>query len=162
MKGKVLFVTKGEDENFSEGFDYAADLAKLRSGGVIVLFSFNERGFLKKFEDEIAASAFAESGEVEAAKECVFEDEIKLHENCAQKISLLRNGRGNKEDTITDFHVIRGRVTPAVTRILEDYPSIEIVIMSPTLTKKDRRLQIRKLIKKIPRPVVTMSRPVRA
>jgi hypothetical protein len=161
MKGRVLFVTKGEDENFSEGFDYAADLAKLRSGGVIVLFSFNERGFFKKFEDEIGASAFAESGEAETAKEYISEDKIKLNENSAQKIRLLRNGRSGKEDAITDFHAIRGRVTSAITRILEDHPSIEIVIMSPTLTKKDRGGQIKKLLKKIPRPVVTMSRPVR-
>jgi hypothetical protein len=162
MKGKVLFVTKGEDENFSEGFDYAADLAQLRSGGMIILFSYSERSFFNKFGDEMGAAAFAEVGAADAAEKYLSEDERYLNEIGKQKVSLLKNSRGGEEVIITNFYAMRGRVLPMITAILEENPSIEIVIMSPTLTKKDSTFQIRKLIKKIPRPVVTMSRPVRA
>ncbi len=162
MKGKILFITKGEEENFGDGFDYAADLARLRTGGVLVLFSYSERNFFQRFGDDMGAAALTEAGEVEAAKDYMSEYNIQLRSECSRKIEILKETAGDHGDLITDFHIKSGNYTPAIRKILEDYPSIEIVIMSPALTAKERSISIKKLMKKIPRPVVTMSRPVRA
>jgi len=159
MKPKILFVTKGEEENFRDGFKYACDLAHIMDGGVMVLFNYNEKGFFRRLEDDMVVSAFAEAGAHDIAKDYLVGDESMLRRDAKKKINLLK--QGCEKEQISGYLIKRGKVESVIKKILEDYPSIEMVILSPSLMDKDQKKgTIRKLLRKIPRPVVTMSKPV--
>jgi len=156
----VLFVTKGKDEEFSEGFKYAVELAKLLRGGIMVLLYY-DRDYFSKFEDEMVAVSFAEVGEPELAKEYLKEYEKYIKADAMKKINILKGSV--EEEIIIDFRVSNGKFTTAIKDILEDYPFIDIVILNPSLTTKERigGIKIKQLINRISRPVVTMSKLVK-
>jgi len=161
MRPKVLFVTKGEEASFRDGFKYACDLAHIMNGSVMVLFNYDEKSFFRRFEDDMAVSAFAEAGAHDIAREYLSTDEHELKRDAEKKLNLLRQSCGKGQ--ISGSLVRRGKVEPIIRKILEDHPSIEMVILSPSLMDKDnKKARIKKLLRKIPRPVVTMSKPVEA
>lgn len=161
MRPKVLFVTKGEEKNFRDGFRYACDLAHMMNGSVMVLFNYDEKGFFRRFEEDMAISAFAEAGAHDIAREYLLTDEHALRRDAEKKLNLLK--QSCEKGRISGSLIRRGKVESIIRKILEDHPSIEMVILSPSLMDKDnKRARLKKLLRKIPRPVVTMSKPVEA
>ncbi len=160
MRSKVLFVTRGDDEQFHDGFVYATGLAKIAEGGVFVLF-LHERKMLREFEDEMAAAALAGEGDFEAAREILNEGNPDLKDEAEQRIRQLQALHGG-DDLIVDYRTGTDGVVPAIRTVLQEHPAIEIVIISPSLMDGEKSLSFKKLRRKISRPVVTMSRPARA
>jgi len=73
MKEKLLFVTKG-GENCDEGFSYVLELARALNTGIEMLMVYS-KGVLDKYEDVMAAVAFAEAGDVEITRELLREED---------------------------------------------------------------------------------------
>jgi hypothetical protein len=67
VKKKLLFVTY-KDETQDEGLSYAIDLAKTLEKGITILL-VSKKKLEQRFEDIMAAVAFAEEGEHETARE---------------------------------------------------------------------------------------------
>ncbi|NOX20241.1 MAG: hypothetical protein GXO99_03120 [Nitrospirae bacterium] len=160
MRSKVLFVTKGSDEEYREGFTYASGLAKIAEGGVHVLFVFDRNG-LERFEDEMAAVAFAEVGDIDTARELYTEAEREIQLEADRKIELLKNLNESSSLEI-QYSVSTEDVVTAIRNVLQNKPAIEIVVISPSLMEKEKSISFKKLRRRITRPVVTMSKPARA
>jgi hypothetical protein len=159
LRSRVLFVTKADNDDFNEGFIYATGLAKISEGGVFVLFLYGRDG-IGKFEDEMAAAALAEAGDIESARGILSERESLLEREAENKIRLLQALHDGKS-LIVDHKVSTDEVVSAIKAVLQEHPTIEIVILSPSLMDKERSISFKKLRRKISRPVVTMSRPAR-
>ena len=159
MKSKVLFVTKGNDEEFKEGFTYASGLAKIAEGGVFVLFMFDRDG-LKRFEDEMAAAAFAEHGDVETAKQLLTEKQEEFLREAEKRMKILKSIQEDSSLPL-EFKVSTEEVVSAIKDVLQSKPAIEIVVLSPSLMEREKSISFKKLRRKITRPVVTMSKPAR-
>jgi len=160
LRSRVLFVTKADDDRFQEGFIYATGLAKISEGGVFVLLLY-ERNRLREFEDEMAAAALAGEGEFGAAREILNEGNKDLRDETEHKVRQLQTAHGG-EHLIVEHRSSTDEVVPAIRAVLQEYPAIEIVIISPSLMDGEKSLSFKKLRRKISRPVVTMSRPARA
>lgn len=160
VKSRVLFVTKGDDRDFSEGFAYATELAKISEGGVFVLFLY-DKDVVGKFEDEMAAAAVAAEGDVESARSILSEREHALQKEANQKVRLLQSlcQRGHP---IVEHSVSTDEVISGIRSVLQSHPTIEIVILSPSLMDRDKSISFKRIRRKISRPVVTMSKPARS
>ncbi len=159
VKSRVLFVTKGDDKDFEEGFTYATGLAKISEGGVFVLFLYSKDG-IRKFEDEMAAAAFAEEGDIESARDILSERERTFKKEAEKKVRFLQTLHDGN-NPIVEYKVSTDEVVSAIKAVLQNHPTIEIVILSPSLMEKEKSISFKKLRRKISRPVVTMSRPAR-
>jgi|Deesub1362A_J573_1020465.scaffolds.fasta_scaffold17647_3 hypothetical protein len=159
VKSRVLFVTKGDDRDFSEGFTYATELARISEGGVFVLFLY-DKDVIKKFEDEMAAAAVAAEGDVESARSILSEREHELQKEADQKVRLLQS-LCQGSHPIVEHRISTNEVVSAIKTVLQSHPTIEIVILSPSLMDSDRSISFKRIKRKISRPVVTMSKPAR-
>lgn len=159
MKEKLLFVTKG-GENCDEGFSYVLDLAKTLNTGVAVLMIYPSR-MMNTFEDVMSAVAFAEAGELETVRELMQAQEKEMKEVADKKIGeLTEKCRENSVELISKIAI--GDTTTVIRDFLKDKTSIEMVLLSPNLSGNKKGIDLRKLIKNISKPIVTITKPVGA
>ena len=159
MKEKLLFVTKGGDD-CDAGFSYVLDLAKALNAGIAVLMIYPSR-MMNTFEDVMAAVAFAEAGELDTVKEVMQRQEKEIKELADKKISkLAEKCRENSVEHI--YKVAVGDVTTAISDFLKERPGIEMVLLGPNLTGNNKFREIKKLLKNISKPIVTITKPVGA
>jgi len=150
MKEKVLFVTKG-GENCDEGFSYVLELAKVLNAGIEMLMIYG-KGVMDKYEDVMTAVAFAEAGDHETVRELmstqgkdIAEKKIKeLAEKC-REISVELGYQTASEEPIN-----------AIKDFLKSRPNINMVLLSPNLSTDRKVLDIKKMLKNITKPIVTI------
>ncbi len=159
MKERVLFVTR-EDENFRDGFSYALELSKIVEGGMHVLF-YHDGDVLKRFEDDMAAAALAEAGDLEAARGILKEADEVCRAEAGAKVAQLRQ-QCSDPALVVDFGTASGDLISAIRTVLQERSSVEMVILSPSLMDSGKTISFKKLRRYITKPIVTMSRPVRA
>ena len=156
MKEKLLFVTKG-GENCDDGFSYVLELAKTLDAGVSVLMLYGKR-VTDTFEDVMGAVAFAEAGEFRTVRELMDKEVKELKDIEAKKIKeMAEKSRENSVDF--NYRVEVGDTVNAIRETLKSKPAIEMVLLSPSLSMDRKVIDIKKLIRTITRPIVTISRP---
>jgi len=159
MKEKLLFVTKG-GENCDEGFPYVIDLAKALNAGVALLMVYPSR-MMNTYEDVMAAVAFAEAGELGTVRELMQAQEKEIKEVADKKIGELTDKcRENLVELI--YKIAIGDTITVIKDFLKDKASIEIVLLSPSLSGDKKNIDLKKLIKNISKPIVTITKPVGA
>lgn len=159
MKEKLLFVTKG-GESSDEGFSYVLELAKTLNSGIAVLFVYN-KGAMDTYEDVMAAVAFAEAGDLDTVREFMTKEEIEIKESERRRIEeMTAKCRGSSIDFI--YQTSAGDPISAIKNFLKKRPEIEMVLLSPDLSGTKKEINLKKLLKNITRPVVTIARPARA
>ncbi len=156
MAKTLLFVTKGNDD-YEEGFSYAADLARILKKGIIVLIIY-DKSLLKSFDDKMTAAAFAEAGETGTAKEIPVEWLRETEGLARMKTDLLIEKYCKNEEPL---HIMCkagiGNIVSNIKKVVQNTPSIEMVLLSPSLSDK-RVSNAIKLLRNISVPVVTMSK----
>jgi len=159
MKEKLLFVTKG-GEDCDSGFSYILELAKTLKTGVAMLMVYNKR-VRDTFEDVMAAVAFAEAGNHEMVKELMQEQGKRIQEITDKKINEL--AEKCRENSVPFFYQIDfDDPVTAIKDFVRNRPSIEMVLLSPNFSENKKGIDLKKLIKNITKPIVTISRHANA
>ena len=159
MKEKILFVTKG-GENTDEGFSYVLELAKALNSGIAVLVVY-PRQMMTSFEDVMSAAAFAEAGDFQTVRTLMEEQETELKESEEKKIKEMKVKAGEISVGLI-YKTASGDVASAITDYLKERTGIEMVLLSPNLSKERKILDIRKLLKNISKPIVNITLPEKA
>lgn len=152
---KLLFVTKGGPAS-EEGFCYVLDLAMTLKAGIAVLTVHSKKA-LQTYEDVMAAVAFAEAGEHRTVREMMEAQRKEFEEAEAKKIEEM-TGRCRESSVPITCSTAAGDVTEAVEKYIKTRPGIEMVFLSPGLSKGKGVKDIKRLLRKISRPVVTLTR----
>ena len=159
MKEKLLFVTRG-GEDCDNGFSYILELAKTLNAGIAMLLVYNKRA-MNTYEDVMAAVAFAEAGDHEMVKELMQEQEKRINETTDKKIQEL--AEKCSQNSVPFFYEID--VDDPITAIkdfVKNRPGIDMILLSPNLSGNKKSLDLKKLLKNITKPIVTMSKPAKA
>ena len=153
MKEKLLFVTKGS-EDCDKGFSYVLELAKTLNAGVAVLMVYSKRA-MESFEDVMAATTFAEAGDIETMRELMHGHEKEIKQTAEKKINEFSK---KCRDANIDFsyEVKAGEAIQVIKDFLKNKPSIDMILLSPNLSGDKKLLDIRKMLKNITKPIVTM------
>ncbi len=159
MKEKLLFVTKG-GEDCDEGFSYVLELAKALNAGIAVLMVYNRRA-MDTYEDVMAAVAFAEAGELETVKELLHEQEKEIKEVEDRKVKELSD-RCREISVDLIYQTAIGDLTAAIKDFLKNRPNIDMILLSPNLSANKKGIDLKKLLKNITKPIVTITRPAEA
>ena len=159
MKEKILFVTKG-GENTDEGFSYVLELAKALNSGIAVLVVY-PRQIMTSFEDIMSAAAFAEAGDFQTVRTLMEEQETELKESEEKKIKEMKVKAAEISVGLI-YKKVSGDVASAITDYLTERTGIEMVLLSPNLSKERKILDIRKLLKNISKPIVNITLPEKA
>ena len=159
MKEKLLFVTRG-GENSDDGFSYVLELARTLDAGVLVLVLYGKR-VVDTFEDVMGAVAFAEAGEFGMVRELMDKELKGLKEIEAKKIKEMAE---RCRENLIDFNytVEAGDTLNAIKETLKIKPAVEMVLLSPSLSADRKTVDLKRLIKAVTRPIVTISRPAGA
>ncbi len=159
MKAKILFVTKG-GEDCDEGFSYVLELAKSVNSGITVLVVY-PKNMMNAFEDVMAAAAFAEAGDFKTVKSLMDDQERLLRETEIKKLTEMAE-RSRAASIALTHTVAEGDALTVIRDFLKDRPGIDMVLLSPALSENRKAVDIRKLIKNISKPIVNISRPLKA
>ncbi|MBI5410088.1 MAG: hypothetical protein HZA14_12035 [Nitrospirae bacterium] len=159
MRERLLFVTKGGD-NFEEGFSYVVELAKTLKAGVSILLVYDRRT-MDAYEDLMNAAVFAEAGEFKTAKEILQEQENELKAEADKKLRELSGKYGEISNDL-NYQIFIGDVLSSIKEFLKNKPNIDMILISPSLSKSKKAIDLKKLIKNISKPVVTISQPLQA
>jgi hypothetical protein len=156
MKERLLFITKGGEHN-DDGFSYVLELAKALNKGIAVVMVYKEKMMQ---EDVMAAVAFAEAGDLKTVEELMNGQEKAIKEAEQRRIKELTERARETSIDITCDVAVRD-VAGAIKDFLKDRPNIEMVLLSPNLSEDMGFKAVKKLLKNISKPIVTI-RPVKA
>ena len=159
MKERLLFVTKG-DKISEDGISYVIELSNALNAGITILMVY-EKKFASVYEDAMTAAAFAEAGEFKTAKEMLMEQEKETKEAAEKKFKELIERYGEISGDIT-YQVAIGDVVTSIKDFMKNKTNIDMVLLSPNLSGNKKSIDVKKLIKNITRPIVTISRPLQA
>lgn len=154
MKKRLLFVTCPNCDQ-DGGLGYAADLARALNEEMTILV-IEKTPLRERFEDIMSAVAFAEANEQDAALELVqgsghgngIEKEERLLEQCRESgiPATLHRANGDLRTVLTDF-LSRGN-------------GVDLILLSPSVMEQKElsSRDLKRLVKTVSRPVVTMAR----
>lgn len=157
MRERLLFVTNG-DRAFEEGFSYAIELAKSLNAGVSILLVFSRQAS-STYEDAMAAAAFAQAGEFQTAKEILKTREKELRKLATEEFEKL-SGKCKDTQIDIDYQYFTGDILAAIKDFLKNHSSIDMVLLSPSLSSAFEGSALKKLIKNITKPLVAISKPL--
>lgn len=157
MRERLLFVTNG-DKAFEEGFSYAIELAKSLNAGISILLVFS-RQTTSTYEDAMAAAAFAQAGEFQTAKEILKTREKELRKLATEEFEEL-SGKCRDTQIDIDYQYFTGDILTAIKDFLKNRSSIDMVLLSPSLSSAFEGSALQKLIKNITKPLVAISKPL--
>lgn len=150
VKKQLLFVTY-QNEDQDEGLTYAIDLARTLEEGITILL-VNKKKLEQQFEDIMAAVAFAEEGEHEMARELM---QKKLME--AQSNNMIDQCKTSGIEA--NMQTAKDDLVSAVSGFLKKRTAVDMVLLSPSITKKGiSARELQRLVKTTLRPVVTIAK----
>jgi hypothetical protein len=158
-KEKLLFVTKG-GEDCDNGFTYILELAKTLNAGVAMLMVYNKR-MMETYEDVMAAVAFAEAGDLGTVKELMQTQENNIKETAEKKIAEMTEKCRENSVSFT-YEIAAGDAITAIKDFVKTRPEIDMVLLSPNLAAVKKGVDLKKLLKNITKPIVSISGPAKA
>lgn len=159
MRERLLFATKGGDDCES-GFAYVLELSKTLKAGISVLLIY-PRTMSERIDDVMTAVTFAEAGDHETAEALMTEPSRELLESAEPLVeSILACCR--EESVPCSWSVATDEPVSAIRKALRSRPGIEMVLVGPSLIQEKKGIDLKRLLRQVTKPVVTMSRPLRA
>lgn len=159
MKEKLLFVTKG-GEDCDNGFTYILELAKTLNTGIAMLMVYHRR-MVETYEDVMAAVAFAEAGVPETVKELMDAQNKSIKEASDKKINEMTE-KCRESSVPFIYEIAVDDTVNAIKNFLKTRPAIDMILLSPSLAVNKKGFDLKKLLKNITKPVVTLSAPAKA
>ncbi len=159
MKEQILFVSKGGDR-YDDGFSYALELAS-SMGTDITMLIVEPRNIGKAFEETLMTAAFAEEGDHRTAQELLADAGQEIRGHAMPKMDELSR-RCAERNVGFSGRCFTGTVDAAVRRFLQENPSIDMILLSPTINGKKKAVDIKRLLKYVAKPIVTLTRPAAA
>ncbi|RJQ16688.1 MAG: hypothetical protein C4560_09035 [Nitrospiraceae bacterium] len=159
LKEKLLFVTKG-GEDCDKGFTYILELAKTLDAGIAMLMVYSKK-VMQTYEDVMAAVAFAEAGDRETVKQLMQAQENDIKEISDRKIAEMVE-RCRENSISFTYTVVADDAVSAIKDFLKTRPEVDMVLLSPNLSVSKKSIDLKKLLKNITKPIVTVSIPVRS
>jgi len=154
MQEKILFVTKGGEDS-DNGFAYAVELANTLNAGIAVLMVYSKHA-KESFEDVMAAVAFAEAGDIETVRRLMREQEEGIKKIAEKKIKEFIETCGKNSLSLVHHTAFDDTIT-AIKEYLKNRPFIDMVLLSPNLAAGKKGLDLKKLLKNITKPIVSIS-----
>ncbi len=130
------------------------------NSGIAVLVVY-PRQMMTSFEDVMSAAAFAEAGDFQTVRTLMKEQETELKETEEKKIKEMKVKAAEISVGLI-YKTVSGDVASAITDYLKERTGIEMVLLSPNLSKERKILDIRKLLKNISKPIVNITLPEKA
>jgi hypothetical protein len=158
-KEKLLFVTKG-GEDCDNGFNYILELAKTLNAGIAMLMVYN-KNVMQTYEDVMAAVAFAEAGDHQMVRDIMKEEGKRIEEKTDMKINEIVEKCRENSVSFT-YQIESEEAITAIKYFLKNNPGTDMVLISPNLSERKKGIDLKKLIKHITKPVVTISRLAKA
>ncbi len=158
-KRQLLFVTH-RNENITEGVSYAIELAKAMDEDIMILFvqKRTNPNLSSEFENLMAAVTFAEAGEHDTAKQIVSESPRCLEEVSNDELVTVFN-ECIREGVQVTVHTSPLDAISGIRILLKEQWGIDKVVLSPAITAGNiSSRDMKRLVRKISRPVVTMAR----
>ncbi|MCX5717174.1 MAG: hypothetical protein NTW44_02470 [Nitrospirae bacterium] len=154
MKKQLLFVTY-QNEAQDEGLTYAIDLAKTLEEGITILL-INKKKLEQRFEDIMAAAAFAEEGEQETAREIERGNNGGSHDK--QTRVMLEQCKSSGIEA--NLQTAQDGIVGAISGFLKNKTAVDMVLLSPSITKNGNMSarELQRLVKTALRPVVTIAK----
>lgn len=150
MKKQLLFVTY-QNEDLDEGLTYAIDLANTLDEDITILL-VNKKVQGQRFEDIMAAVAFAEEDEHETAREFLRKRKPKERPN-----SMVEQCK--TAGIAVNMQTADDNLVSAVNDFLKQRKAVDMVLLSPNITKNGISAgELKSLVKTTSRPVVTIAR----
>jgi hypothetical protein len=159
-KKQLLFITY-YNENFEEGLSYVIDLAKIMNKGITALMIY-KKSLTERFEDLMASVAFAEANELDSAMEFIKEDFKKMEANADERIaSLFKTCRESGVEA--DIYFTKKDMSSAIRDFLNLKTGVDMVLLSPSATNSEgiSAKELKRLVRTVSRPIVTMARNVK-
>jgi UDP-N-acetylmuramoylalanine-D-glutamate ligase len=151
MKKQILFVTNQNDD-IEDALSYSVDLAKAMDDVVTVLI-VSKKKLHDKFNDFMAAVAFAEADDHKTARDILAEGNAQNSvEDCLKKF----------KDAGVSIKVLKSTkdAVPAVTDLLKQKNHVDMVLLSPGITSNGEvtAKELHRLVRTASRRVVTIAR----
>jgi len=159
IKEKLLFVTKG-GEDCDKGFTYILELAKTLNAGIAMLMVYNKR-VMETYENVMAAVAFAEAGDLQTVKGLMQAQERVIKETAEKKINELTEKCRENSVPFT-YQITADETITAIKNFVKTRPEIDMVLLSPNLSVSKKGIDLKKLLKNITKPIVSISVPAKA
>ena len=159
IKEKLLFVTKG-GEDCDKGFTYILELAKTLNAGIAMLMVYNKR-VMETYENVMAAVAFAEAGDLQTVKGLMQAQERVIKETAEKKINELTEKCRENSVPFT-YQITADDTITAIKDFIKNRPEIDMVLLSPNLSARKKGVDLKKLLKNITKPIVSISVPAKA
>jgi hypothetical protein len=157
MKHKLLFVTYN-DNHEDEGLSYVVDLAKTLDKD-LTIFRIWKRQVTKKFEDAMAAAAFAEADEHETAREMATGEQEETGGNVDPKIEPFV-GKCHESGINVDIRSFNQDVFPTIKNYFKRRNGVDIVLLGPNVAGSGSisARELKRLANTISRPIVTIAK----
>ena len=158
MKRKQLLFATYDDDKLDEGFSYAVDLAKTLEKDLSILL-VTEKKARERFDDFMAAAAFAEESADRSASEILNSEFKKLEGGEDARLARFAKMCG-MAGVALEAHASSMKLVSAINEFIKHNPVVDMVLLGPTVTAagKVSSRELKKLVSSVSRPVVTMAR----
>lgn len=155
MKRILLFVAC-INEDFETSLTYIADLARSMEKNIAILILDRTKKMTNRFEKIMTAITFAEANEHDMATEMLERDDSSIAEAAVKSFENKFIERG-VEFTI---HSSQLDIADAISEVMNKTKGVEMVLLGPSVIDNGNITSstLKKLVKKVSRPIVTMSR----
>jgi hypothetical protein len=152
MKRNLLFVSY-RDGDFGQDLSYALDLAKMTDKGMAILLVKRKR-LADKFGDMMAAVAFAEAGEHDAAVEIMKASEVE------DGLKSMLEKKCRESGTAASVYSALHDAVSSLRDFLKQNKTIDMILLSPSITENGEisSKELKRLLRTASRPIVTMTR----
>ncbi len=159
MRRNILFVTS-QDGSVNDGLRYVIDLARVTQKGIAVLMLYKEN-ISEWIEDWMTAVTFAEANEHETARGVL---NGSAHYGTPGKKLLDIQEKCMESGISTNIYTATEDIPSALKGLLKRDRSIDLVLLSPNITGNGKLTarDLRKLLRTVSMPIVTLTRNARS
>jgi hypothetical protein len=150
------------DEELEESLPYTLELARIMNKAISILIIYR-RKVMERLEGYMVAVTFAEADEFKTARELIINDLKERGMDYEGRLRLIEERVRSAGIELMEFNTSSDGVYSAIKNILKDNSSIELVLLSPSITLNGHisARELQRLVKEISRPVVTMARNIK-
>uniref|UniRef100_A0A7C4EMG5 Universal stress protein n=1 Tax=Thermodesulfovibrio aggregans TaxID=86166 RepID=A0A7C4EMG5_9BACT len=147
------------DEDIEEGLSYTLELARIMKKAISILMIYRRKA-MERFEDYMVATTFAEEGDFKTAREMIIHDFKVKGIDYEDGLKLIKERCRSQGVEFAGISSSKGNLISGIKNLVEDNSSIDMVLLSPSVTHSAKDLLYR-LVKCLSIPIVTMVKNIK-